>query len=552
MHDSNKTRPQLIAELSMLRSRLADLEQPAQVGSKTADHNVHFEGSLPDRPSSTVPEFDALLREVAQHKQSADQLGCRVRELEVIADNVPGLISYVDVEQRFRYVNKPNEEWFGILRGNVVGLQTRDVVGADVYDSLIDEINRSLSGESVRFELPFSDSRGGPGYGLVTVIPDLDENGEINGYFCFMTDITEQRLAEDALRESEERFRQLAENIHEVFWLRSGDGRELIYVSPAYERIWGRTCESLYSNPAALREAIHVDDRESVKKGFFSARDEHREYDEEYRIVRSDGTIRWIRDRGFPIFDEAGSAYRIAGIAEDITASKRAEEQLRDYQRQLRSLASEVSLAEERERRRIAAGLHDHVGQNLALARIKSGALRETLSSPEQVAAVDELRELLEHAIRDTRSLHLELSPPVVYELGLEAAVDWLAERFQRQHGIICDVHDDGDTKPIEDDIRVVLFQAVRELLFNVVKHAGVTRASISLRRRPPYIEAHVEDEGVGFEPSVAMSGRTEGSGFGLFSICERINFLGGQVHVDSSPGKGTRVTIRAPLKETE
>jgi PAS domain S-box-containing protein len=137
-------------------------------------------------------------------------------------------------------------------------------------------------------------------------------------------DITERKRAEVALRESEERFRQLAENFTDVFWMVPADRTQTLYVSPAYERIWGRTCESLYRQPASFTDAIHPEDRQRVIPTF--QKDCRGDFDEEYRIVRPDGSIRWIRDRGFPVRNDRGELYRIAGIAEDITDRKRAEE----------------------------------------------------------------------------------------------------------------------------------------------------------------------------------------------------------------------------------
>ncbi|OWY66194.1 hybrid sensor histidine kinase/response regulator [cyanobacterium TDX16] len=151
--------------------------------------------------------------------------------------------------------------------------------------------------------------------------------------------------AEQALRESEERFRQLAENIVEsVFWMSDPKARQQLYVSPAYERIWGRSCESLYVNLMEWLEAIHPEDRQRIQTNFFEqALAGH--YDEEYRIIRPDGSIRWIRDRGFPIQNDSGASYRVVGIAEDITTRKLTEAALRHAQRleSLGTLASGIA-----------------------------------------------------------------------------------------------------------------------------------------------------------------------------------------------------------------
>src|SRR5207249_86298 len=135
----------------------------------------------------------------------------------------------------------------------------------------------------------------------------------------------ERKRAEDALHESQQRFRQLAENIREVFWMTDTDKNHMIYISPAYEEIWGRSCESLYAAPRSWLEAIHPKDRERVLSAAVT-RQVSGIYDEEYRIIRGDGKVRWIKDRAFPVPDDFGVIYRIAGIAEDITERKAAEE----------------------------------------------------------------------------------------------------------------------------------------------------------------------------------------------------------------------------------
>jgi PAS domain S-box-containing protein len=133
--------------------------------------------------------------------------------------------------------------------------------------------------------------------------------------------MTERKAAEDALREGEELLRQVTENIREVFWISDPEKTRILYISPAYEEIWGHTCQSLHASPHSWLEAIHADDRDRVLNAALTTQISGN-YNEEYRIVRPDGTIRWIHDRAFPVRDASGKVYRIAGIAEDITKRK--------------------------------------------------------------------------------------------------------------------------------------------------------------------------------------------------------------------------------------
>ncbi|HKH20085.1 MAG TPA: PAS domain S-box protein, partial [Gammaproteobacteria bacterium] len=154
----------------------------------------------------------------------------------------------------------------------------------------------------------------------------------------------EQRRKEEALKQSEERFRQLAEHIRDVFWMTDGDGTPR-YISPAYERLWGRPLQSIYNNPASWIDAIHPDDRKLIGQEFFNRVPQH-DSEQEYRIIQPNGAVRWIRDRAFAIHNEAGEVYRVAGIAEDVTEYKRAEQQAREHQDELAHMARLSSVGE--------------------------------------------------------------------------------------------------------------------------------------------------------------------------------------------------------------
>jgi len=226
---------------------------------------------------------------------------------------------------------------------------------------------------------------------------------------------------------------------------------------------------------------------------------------------------------------------------------KEHEEQLREYQQQLRHLASELSLAEERDRRRFAQELHDRIGQLLAVAKIKLAKLID--AQQETSDPLGELMEMLEIAIHETRSLTFELSPPVLQELGFEAALAWLVTKFQNQHGIATTFTDDEQPKPLIADLQVVLFQAVRELLHNTAKYSQADNAAVSISRQNNYLVVEVSDDGIGFDAKTVLSRCCKEEGFGLFSIRERLSHFGGTMEVRSALKRGARITLTAPLE---
>jgi signal transduction histidine kinase len=218
---------------------------------------------------------------------------------------------------------------------------------------------------------------------------------------------------------------------------------------------------------------------------------------------------------------------------------------------QLQVLASELTLTEHRERRRLAQILHDHLQQLLYAARLTLGSLqRHGQSEPLEEETIARVDKLLEQSLDVSRSLTVELSPPVLYEAGLAAALEWLGRYMQETCGLTVVVEADPHSDPESEDLCILLFAAARELLFNVMKHAHTETAHVRMRATPKgEVQVVVSDEGSGLNPAKLKEERATTSGFGLFSIRERLQLLGGSLEVDSAPGEGTRVTVSAPRR---
>ncbi len=358
---------------------------------------------------------------------------------------------------------------------------------------------------------------------LIHVVENLvghfDDQGELYEIQGYVFDDTERKQAEKALRQNEERFRQLAENIEEVFFLVTPDWNEVLYISPAYEKVWGRSCQSLYDSARSWLEAIVEEDRPAAVASMEQAvTGRWPKMFPEYRILRPDGTQRWILARCWPIFDSQGNIYRVAGIAEDTTERKVAEEalhtlnatlerkvaqrteELEHRARQLQKLTLELTQAEERERARIAEILHDDLQQVLAAAKFQMSFLRSRVKGNAEVQEIaGQTRDILVEAIAKSRNLSHELSSPALTQTNLCAAFGWLADQMQTMHGFTIHLEMADPLGVPSEALRMLLYKAAQELLFNAIKHAGVAEAKLRLRRQAPGLPALSVRPGPGY-----------------------------------------------------
>ena len=256
------------------------------------------------------------------------------------------------------------------------------------------------------------------------------------------------------------------------------------------------------------------------------------------------------QDEGPFLKEERNLLNVIAQKLGDVIERKWSEQKLLKYQEELRSLAAELALSEEREKRRIAQALHDRIGQVLALINIKIGALLQSSHSKEFKKHLQTIRHLVSDCVVETRSLTFDLSPPILYELGFGAALEWLAERMDQQYGLNVEVAGNQKDVPLSTEWQVTLFAAIRELLVNVGKHANVRSARLALKRTKTEMVVSVEDRGVGMDSMKSSTGKTAAEGFGLFSIRERLGFMGGRFELSSRHGKGTCVKLFVPLRQ--
>jgi len=269
------------------------------------------------------------LREAKQHRDRGT-LAAPGEVLDAFFCGSPAGMAVLDSDLRFMQINQTLAKINGASVRDHLGKTVREVLPklAPTLEPLVRralESGQTISSVEVSGEVPTQ-----PGvvrHWIVSYFPIPRAAGSRIDVGVVVVEITERKQAEEALRASEERFRELTENIHEVFWMSDLETNQILYVSPAYEKVWGRTCQSVYDNPMSFLDGIHPEDRDGTLKAL-KVQKKHGRFQSEYRVIRPDGSTSWIFDRGFPIRNAAGELVRVAGIAEDITERKRAEKSL--------------------------------------------------------------------------------------------------------------------------------------------------------------------------------------------------------------------------------
>jgi PAS domain S-box-containing protein len=384
-----------------------------------------------------------------------------------------------------------------------------------------------------------------------------DERGRPVRLMGLVMDVSARKLAEQALRESETRFKAIYEQAPLGIALVNSRTGQFLQINAKYREIIGRSEEEMRG--LTFQGISHPDDLQADLDNMARLIEgESRFFKMEKRLVRGDGSLIWVNLTVVPMWEAGQPPHSHIAIVEDITERKRAEAEIkvlnetleqRVTQRttQLRALASELAQAEQRERRRLAQILHDHLQQLLVAAKLKTGMLSRRVQDEGMTRLLRQINELLEESLTQSRSLTVELSPPVLYDRGLAGGLEWLARQFEEKHDLRVGFEFDPQAEPADEGTRVFLFQAIRELLLNIVKHAQAPSAHISLARRgEDWLWVEVSDTGPGFDPAT-LENREPGKGFGLFTIRERLELIGGRVKVETAPGRGTKVVLEVP-----
>jgi PAS domain S-box-containing protein len=466
-----------------------------------------------------------------------------------VADSVGLLVT--DAEGRCLAVNARWSEITGLSVAEAQGEGWARALHPEDRERVLREWDRAVrAGRPFQSRYRLRDQAGTTTWVLDQGLVQRDPSGSATGFVGAITDITRVLEDEAALRRSQEHPRQALDAVAWDWDVATGEVRWVC----DREAFLGYSPGDLQPEALGLLLLVHPGDRARVQERL-------RDHIEgrtptfvcEHRLRTRSGAWQWSLVRGSVIErGEDARPLRIVGFELDISVPRQEWLERLRTREQLQLVTRRLALAEEVERRRIATGLHDRLGHSLALAKIKLGMLQQAEGAGGSASLTGEILGLLDEAIRETRSLTFELSPPVLHELGLEPAVEDLCDRMARESGIRFYCKTDPQPPSLARDQGILLYRGVRELLHNIVKHAQARSARVRVHRTGSEIRVLVEDDGVGFNVAALTGPSDASSGFGLFSVREGLESVGGRLEIDSAPAKGTRIALVAPLEAVD
>jgi PAS domain S-box-containing protein len=425
----------------------------------------------------------------------------------------------------------------------MLGYEPGDMVGRSVFDFYFSEdvdhkrqvLTRREQGVREQLEERLRRRDGSELWVRMSATPMFGEDSEFEGAFAMVCDITERKRAEEVIKESEQRFRLMADSAPVMIWTAGLDKRPTYFNRPWLD-FTGRSEADLQDG---LAEIVHPEDYSKCHDIYCRGFDQRQPFAKECRLKRHDGQYRWMLDLGVPMFHADGSLAGYIGSCVDITEQKLAEEALSSISRRLID-------AQEQERSRIARELHDDINQRLALVSVELDRQRVDLGSTasEMRSVMGKAIEQISDIAKDVHRMSHRLHSSNLNLIGLAAASAGFCRELSKQHNVEVDFQCDGIARELPEAIAVSMFRVLQESLQNAVRHSGAKHFKVSLAECTNQIALTICDEGRGFDPTEVL----KGSGFGLTSMRERLKLVHGELSIESQLQKGTTIHARVPV----
>jgi len=475
--------------------------------------------------------------------------------LNKIFDNTHIQIAYLDRDFNFVRINRAYAEASGHEPEFFEGKNHFEVYPNPENEALFRQVRDEGEPCSINekaFEYPDQPGRGIT-YWDVNISPIRGEQGLVEGLLLCLVDVSERVKARRRKEEADKKYRDLVENANSII-IRVTPDLRIMFCNEYAQRFFGYSADEMLGRSVfeTIVPPSDSEGRDLRAMALAIAEQPELHGTQENENICKDGRRVWIHWSNRALRDGRGAVQEILCVGTDMTEQVRLARQAAVYQRRLQGLADRLTATEEDVRRRVATYIHDTVVQTLSLSNIRLGGVAAELEKTGMKAQVERIagvRQLLDQGTTECRGLMEELLPSLLYEVGLSAAIKDFARQQSRADGTKI-VFTGDDHFPLDDARRSLLFQCMRELAMNALKHAGSCEIGIALSSGDGHVQLSVSDTGRGFDPGqldCADFDHSDG-GFGLFNIRERLEGLGGALEIDSAPGKGTRATVRVPV----
>jgi PAS domain S-box-containing protein len=517
--------------------------------------------------------------DITSRKEAEEKIQQGDDQLRLVTDSVPVLISYVDKNECYRFANETFTDWFGIPKDEVIGKQPRDVFGPAAYKILKPWINDALAGKKCAFDTVLSYNGIDEKHVSVSYIPDFGADGTVNGYYGLTHDRTALQHSEDLVRSTNERIGLITDSFtdYAIFSMDKNGiietwnpGAEIIF-GYSREDVLGRSYEFVFTPEDLSRGVWTKEMRNSRLKG--------RSFYEGWRL-RKDGSRFFASAVMMPLYvGKTLTGY--SKIVSDVTQKKRQAEELQKAHDELeirveertkelaelnsalieemreREIAEKQRIellgrlvsSQEFERRRFARDLHDQMGQRLTALRLKLASLHELVPADQKITTrINRLEAIAEQLDSEVSFLAWELRPAALDDLGVLEAIRTFVSEWSRHFEISADFHPSGlPGERLERDVETHLYRITQEALNNIAKHAEAKHVTVLLEKREQNIMLIIEDDGNGFDLKENRGAGEYGAGLGLTGMSERATLIGGELEIESAPGKGTTIYVRLP-----
>ena len=494
---------------------------------------------LPIDASPTVERIVCILQDVTERRKTEEALRESEERFRRVVQNIGDAVIIDDINGNVTFANDRFLSLFEIKPEELPRVRLEDYVSPEHYAEIRERHDRRMQGEAMPTHFTFQGRRKNGAYMWLEadVVPIKNASGDLLGTQSTLRDITARKEAEDALRESEERFRMIANSTPVMIWMTDKEGR-YTYVNKPLMEFTGTASDSI--EPLAWSNAINANDVREHDRQMRDSLESGKPFTTEYRLKRNDGEYRWIVETAAPRFDTDGALSGFIGSCVDDTDRRIASEAIRN-------ISGRLIEAQEEERKRIARELHDNVNQRLAMVAFELQVLQDDtrMSAADRNQQLHKLLKQTTHISSEVQALSHTLHSATIEYLGLVPAIQGFCDELARQHKISIKFNHSTGGISFPADVSLALFRVSQEALQNAVKYSGVKKFEIELRLKGDIVQLRIHDAGAGFVPDASIYG----PGLGLISMKERMAALNGTVLIASQPNGGTEIVASVPLE---